>query len=117
MGRAALIGGGLGGAVMLAGGALAGMRAVELYFAAVGLAVGFAYPLLMTLIGVRFASSRGTAAGLAGGAGALGGFVAPWLTGTIGERTGVGNGIAALALWSAALALAATFMRRRATPE
>ncbi|HZO16831.1 MAG TPA: MFS transporter [Polyangiaceae bacterium] len=102
------------GTVSIVTGAVLETPAVEIYFAATGLAVGFAFPLLMTLIGARF-TARGTAAGLAGGAGAAGGFVAPWLAGAIGEHAGVTIGVASLALWSAALAVAGALIRARVT--
>jgi MFS family permease len=107
LGRAAFVVAGIAGALILAGGALGKTAAVEIFFAALGLAVGFVYPLLMTHIGSRFASTRGTAAGLAGGAGAAGGFAAPWIIGAVGERAGVGVALASLALWSAVMAAAA----------
>jgi hypothetical protein len=57
-------------------------------------------------------SVGGTAAGLAAGAGALGGFAVPWLTGAAGDAAGIALGFGSLALWCAAIALAATASRR-----
>lgn len=86
-------------------------RALEVAFAAVGLCIGLVYPLTLALIGDRFAHARGTATGFAGGAGAAGGFVGPWLAGQAGETFGTG---AAIALVGAlGLLVAATASRPR----
>lgn len=114
IGTGAFVIAGVLGTAAIVTGAILETPAVEIYFAATGLAVGFAFPLLMTLIGARF-TARGTAAGLAGGAGAAGGFVAPWLAGAIGEHAGITIGVASLALWSAALAGAGALIQVRVT--
>ena len=57
-------------------------------------------------------SARGTAAGLAAGAGALGGVAVPWVTGAAGDAAGITLGFASLALWCAAIAAAAMWCRR-----
>jgi MFS family permease len=99
LGLRAIAGAGVVSMVVTACAVLSGARTVELVFGAIGLAVGAVYPLTMALIGQRFVDARGTATGIAGGAGALGAVVAPWLTGALGDRVGVGLGVASMALW------------------
>jgi fucose permease len=102
--------------LLAAGALLAGvaLRAsiVEATFLATGIALGCVYPLTMALVGERAPELRGTAAGLAAGAGALGGAAVPWLTGSIGDAAGVSLAIGSLAFWCAAIALAASRVRR-----
>jgi MFS family permease len=93
-------------AVLVVGGVLRPAR-VELFFGAVGLGIGALYPLTMTMIGVRFPAARGTAAGLAGGAGAIGGVAVPWCTGMLGDRSGAGATIWVTAVLAVLLALCA----------
>jgi MFS family permease len=76
-----------------------------------GVALGCVYPLMMALVGERIPEARGTAAGLAAGAGALGGSAVPWLTGTFGDAFGVSAAVASLAAWCAVIALAAGVAR------
>jgi FHS family glucose/mannose:H+ symporter-like MFS transporter len=84
---------------------------VELTFFATGTALGCVYPLIMALVGERVRHARGLAAGLAAGAGALGGMAVPWLTGALGDARGVAAGVGSLAVWCAAIALAAALAR------
>ena len=84
----------------------------ELALFAVGAALGCVYPLMIALAGQARPSARGTAAGLAAGAGALGGFAVPWLTGAAGDAAGIALGFGSLALWCAAIAVAAAASRR-----
>ncbi|MDH3212667.1 MAG: MFS transporter [Myxococcales bacterium] len=105
-----------GGTAIAVGIGLAG-SAVEIVFGAVGLALGSVFPLVITLTGQRFPHARGTAAGLAAGAGALGGFCIPWLTGAIGDRVGVVAAVASLALWSLTVAGAAAILLRWSGPR
>jgi fucose permease len=83
----------------------------EVSLFALGVALGSVYPLMITLAGQRFPEARGTAAGLVAGAGALGGFAVPWLSGALGDAAGIAAGFGSLALWCAAIALAATALR------
>lgn len=107
-----LTGSGALGAACFAGAALAALPQVELVLLAAGLALGCVYPLMISLAGQRFPRARGTAAGLAAGAGALGGFAVPWLTGALGDAAGMRAAFASLAAWCAALALAAAVAHR-----
>ncbi len=84
----------------------------EAFLFAVGAALGSVYPVMISLTGQHFPDARGTAAGLAAGAGALGGFAVPWLTGGAGDRFGMVAGFGSLALWCAAMAGAAAWARR-----
>lgn len=86
---------------------------------AAGLALGPVYPLMMALTGRRFASTSGTALGLVGGAGALGGFVLPWLAGMIGDALAVRFAIGALGSCALLIVLAARVLSgaRAALPD
>ena len=68
---------------------------------------------MIALAGQAFPQARGTAAGLAAGAGALGGSAIPWLTGVIGDASDIGIALASLAAWSALIAAAALSARSR----
>ncbi len=107
-----LFGAGTAGTLVLALGVGLGVRIVEAPFLAAGLALGCVYPVTIALVGQRFPHARGTAAGLAAGAGAAGGFAVPWLTGALGDATGVAYAVGSLALWSAAIAAAAAALQR-----
>jgi fucose permease len=99
------------GAAALLGGVATRFGVVEATFLATGLALGCVYPLIMALVGARAPHARGTAAGLAAGAGALGGSAVPWLTGAIGDAQGVAVAVGSLAGWCGAIAAAAALAR------
>lgn len=101
-------------AIVLALGIGTQLRVIELLHFGVGLGIGTVYPLLMVLLGVRFGRARGTAQGLAGGAGALGGFFVPWLTGVTGDHFGIDVAMASLTVWALTIALAGVWAGRRA---
>lgn len=109
--RILVAGGALAAAVLAATPALP-VAPLELALLGVGAALGSVYPLMIALAGQRYPSARGTAAGLAAGAGALGGFAVPWFTGVVGDAAGIGPGFASLAIWCAAIAVAAARARR-----
>jgi len=77
---------------------------VAAVFALLGIALGCVYPVMIAGAGRQFPEMPGTAAGLVAGAGAVGGFCVPWLTGAFGDLLGVANGIATLAVWCALIA-------------
>ena len=112
LGTRVLIAAGAGAAALL--GAATGLpRApLELALFGVGAALGCVYPLMIALAGQTSPAASGTAAGLAAGAGALGGFAVPWLTGVAGDAAGIALGFGSLSLWCAAIALAAAASRR-----
>lgn len=103
---------GAAGALVLVAGTLSPLSSLEVTLFLAGVALGCVYPLMITLAGLAFPHALGTAAGLAAGAGALGGFAIPWLTGSLGDANGVGIAIASLAAWSALIAVAALAARR-----
>ena len=107
LGRGLLMAAGLGAAAVVALGTGSGSDRIELVLAGLGLALGSVYPVMISLAGQSVPAASGTAAGLAAGAGALGGFAVPWLTGTVGDAVGVRIGVATLAFWCAAVAAAA----------
>jgi fucose permease len=106
-----LIGAGALAALLFAA-AVGASAPLELALFAIGSALGSVYPLMISLAGQTAPAARGTAAGLAAGAGALGGFAVPWVTGAAGDAAGISLGFASLALWCAAIALAAALCRR-----
>jgi fucose permease len=85
---------------------------VGVAFLLVGIVLGCVYPVAIALAGQRAPGAEGTAAGIVAGAGALGGFAVPWLTGAIGDAGGIALGFGSLALWCAVLALGAAAARR-----
>jgi fucose permease len=112
LGERALFAAGSSAAVLLALIPLLRVVPFELALFAVGAALGSVYPLMIALAAQRAPEARGTAAGLAAGAGALGGFAVPWLTGTAGDAAGIALGFGSLAVWSAAIAAAAAASHR-----
>jgi fucose permease len=112
LGGGLLLAAGLFGCVALVAGTLLGTERINLFFAAVGFAIGPVYPVVIALAGQRFPHSRGTAAGIAGGAGAVGAFAVPWLTGVIGDENGIELALGSLAIWSLAIALGSLAARR-----
>lgn len=85
----------------------------ELAMASVGFFLGGVFPIMIGLAGIALPSSAGTAVGLAGGLGSLGGFVVPWLTGRLAHEHGLPFALSTLALWLIALVLATAFIRTR----
>jgi len=114
LGARALALAGASGAVVLVALVVLDLRLVELAFGVIGASVGLVYPLCMALIGERFPTVRGTAAGLAGGAGAAGAVIVPWLTGAVGDELGVARAVGSLASWCLVIAVAASVISRRA---
>jgi fucose permease len=109
--RTLAISGALGAGVL--GGAIAlGIGAIEVPYFGAGACLGAVFPLVISLAASRFPQARGSAAGLAAGAGSLGGFAVPWLTGALGDAQGVTLAIASLAIWPAVIALSAAALRR-----
>jgi fucose permease len=89
---------------------------LALLFGVIGATWGCVYPLMISFAGHQVPAAPGTAAGLAAGAGSVGGFVVPWVTGAIGDRWGIVAAFASLAAWSLLIAasglLAMTRLRR-----
>ena len=118
LGAGPLVLSGVVACAVLGAGAALGVRQVAIVFGATGLALGAVYPLMISLAGRRFPNARGTAAGMTAGAGAVGGFVIPWMSGALGDAVGIVAAIMSLALWSLLIALggygAGRVMRRPA---
>ena len=102
---------GLAAAVLLLGGVAIQTTQVELWVAAVGLAISGIFPIMVAVVAQSFPSARGSATGIAVGCGTLGGFAIPWLTGWMGELAGINLAMAGLAIWCLAVSLAAYLVR------
>ena len=85
---------------------------VEVWFGLTGLILAGVFPALVTLAGRAFPESRGTAIGLAVGAGSLGGFVIPWAVGWTGDIAGIRMAVGGLALGGVAIAGVALLLMR-----
>ena len=85
----------------------------ELAMAGVGFFLGGVFPTMIGLAGMALPSRAGTAVGLAGGLGSLGGFVIPWLTGGLFRLLGDPWPLASLALWIGLLVSSALLVARR----
>jgi MFS family permease len=107
-----LVASGVLGAAIVAGAVTSGVSSIEIVYLAAGLALGGVFPVVIALAAQRFPHARGTAAGLVTGAGALGGFAGPWLTGALGDAVGVRLAIGSLALWSLLIAAAGAALLR-----
>jgi len=103
---------GVGGALVLAGALFGRVPQLELVTLASGLALGAVYPVMIALAGAEFPFASGTAAGLVAGAGALGGFAIPWLTGALGDAFGLAWGLATSSLWCLTISAAAFALGR-----
>jgi len=103
---------GLVAAALVAGGAGFAVRAIEVWTGVLGLVLSVVFPLLVAFTTERFSARRGTAVGLVVGAGSLGGFAVPWLTGGLGDAVGARWAVASLSLWCALAALAARVAAR-----
>ncbi|MFK7896923.1 MAG: sugar MFS transporter [Myxococcota bacterium] len=84
----------------------------ELAMAAAGFFLGGVFPVMIGLAGLALPQAAGTAAGLAGGLGSLGGFVIPWLTGKMASAGGLPFALSTLSGWLLLLVGAAFFARR-----
>ena len=98
---------GTAGALVLASGAGARLPVPELVFFATGLALGLVFPLLVLFAGNAWPARRASAVGLVVGAGALGGFVVPWLAGEVGDRLGPPAAVGGLAVLALTIVAAA----------
>jgi FHS family glucose/mannose:H+ symporter-like MFS transporter len=87
----------------------------ELAMAGVGFCLGGVFPIMIGLAGMALPTSAGTAVGLAGGLGSLGGFVVPWLTGRIATTAtgGLSIALASLGAWLGVLVVAAALTHHR----
>jgi MFS family permease len=112
-----LVAAGLAAALALGAGVAAQLRALEALLFATGLCLGLVFPVFVLLAALRFPDARGTATGIVTGAGAAGGFVAPWLTGLLGDARGVRAAFLSLAVWCLILAACAALALGRRRPQ
>ncbi|HKU40066.1 MAG TPA: MFS transporter [Polyangiales bacterium] len=89
------------------------LRPLTLVMGLTGAVLGPDYPLLIVIVAGRFPAQSGTAVGLVAAAGAMGGFVVPWLTGALGDAFGVQHAMALLSAHGLALSAAALALLRR----
>jgi fucose permease len=111
-GARALIVSGLLGCAALTVGTASGSSHIGIFLGVTGFALGPVYPVMITLVGQRFPQACGAATGLASGAGCIGGFAVPWITGAIGDGVGIGLAIGSLGVWSLAISLGSEGIRR-----
>jgi nitrate/nitrite transporter NarK len=104
---------GAAGAAVLGLSIFCDVTRIELAMLCAGIALGAVYPVMIGLAGARFPEASGTAAGLVAGAGALGGFVVPWLAGAVGDARGLRAAVLSVGLLSLLLAAAAAALRIR----
>jgi fucose permease len=112
LGTGFLAAAGIGGGFILAAALWGRIPQLELVTLASGLALGAVYPVMIALAGAEFPFASGTAAGLVAGAGALGGFAIPWVTGALGDAVGLATGLATSSLWCLAITAAALALAR-----
>lgn len=107
---------GFAGAAVVCAGAYFELSSLVAVMGLAGLALGPVYPVMISLAGERFPHAAGTAAGLVGGAGALGGFFLPWIAGAVGDAAGIVTAVTALGAWSLVIGGAALALWRRRRP-
>lgn len=86
---------------------------IEATIALTGFCLGGVFPIMIGAAGGALPDSAGTAVGLAGGLGSLGGFLIPWWTGTLATSTSLATGMGSLAGWLFLLAAAAWVVHHR----
>ncbi len=92
---------------------LGDLASPELAMGLAGLFLGGVFPTMIGLAGPTLPGAPGTAVALAAGCGSLGGFVVPWLTGALANRTGLATALATLGLWLLLLAAIAMGVQQR----
>ena len=108
-----LIGSGISCCAVILIGAATGMRQIEILYFCVGFSLGPVFPVTIALAGQRFPNALGSVVGLSVGAGSIGCFVVPWLTGAIGDQTGIVIAMKWLTGWAVVIALGGVAIRRR----
>lgn len=111
-----LIGSGASCCAAILIGAATGMRQIEILYFCVGFSLGPVFPVTIALAGQRFPNALGSVVGLSVGAGSIGCFVVPWLTGALGDQTGIATAMKWLAGWTVVIALGGVVIRRDRTP-
>lgn len=112
-----LIGSGILCCAAIAIGAAVGSSQIAILYFCVGFALGPVFPLTLALAAQRFPHTLGSVIGLAAGAGSIGCFVVPWLTGALGDQVGIAFALKWLSVWALAIALGgAVILRSRTRP-
>ncbi len=86
---------------------------IELVTGGVGLLLGGAFSILVSLTAARFPTARGTTVGLVVGIGTAGGALIAALTGWLAEETSVLLGFQSLAFWVFLIPIGVQILRRR----
>jgi fucose permease len=107
-----LIGSGLLGCAAIAVGATVGANQIEILYFCVGFLLGPVFPVTIALAGQRFPNSLGSVVGLSVGLGSTGCFVIPWLTGALGDQTGIAFAIKWVSAWALVIALGGALILR-----
>jgi fucose permease len=107
-----LIGAGILSCAVITIGAVTGTDQIEILYFCVGFSLGPVFPVTIALAGQRFPKSIGLVVGLSTGVGSIACFIAPWLTGEIGDRSGIVVAISWLAVWAVLVALGGAAIRR-----
>jgi fucose permease len=107
-----LIGSGILCFAAIAIGAVLGSSQIAILYFCVGFALGPVFPLVLALAGQRFPHALGSVIGLAAGAGSIGCFVVPWLTGALGDQAGIAFAVKCLSVWALAIALGGAMILR-----
>jgi fucose permease len=107
-----LIGSGILCCAAISIGAATGMRQIEILYFCVGFSLGPVFPVTIALAGQRFPNSIGSVIGLSVGAGSIGCFIVPWLTGALGDQVGIVAAMKWLAGWTVVIALGGVVIRR-----
>lgn len=95
-----------------------GVHHIEVFIGVCGLLVAGVFPVMVTLAGEYFPRSRGTAIGIAVGAGSLGGFAVPWLVGWLAFTFGIQWAIQSLSVCFIAIGLSALILlNKNRTPR
>jgi len=110
-----LIGSGLLGSAVIAIGAAIGANQIEALYFCVGFLMGPVFPVTIALAGQRFPKSLGSVVGLSVGLGSTSGFVAPWITGALGDQAGIEFAIKWLSVWALAIAIGGAAIARGQT--
>jgi MFS family permease len=106
-----LIGAGILCCAVILIGAVTGTRQIEILYFCIGFSLGPVFPVTIALAGQRFPNSLGLVVGLSTGIGSMAAFIAPWLTGELGDRTGIVVAISWLAVWAVVVALGGAVIR------
>jgi len=111
-----IVGAGFAGGACVLAGVLSASTHIVPVFGVMGFALGCVYPVMIAGTGKQFPHAPGTAAGLAAGAGAVGGFFVPWLTGAVGDTSGIAVALCSIAAWCVAIAFGGVAMARLPPP-